>query len=179
MNNLNLYQNGIESFSNVRISLENLIIVAQVAFGALVLSHIRFFEWPVLAFAYAGFVILMLGIVLRKHLCTSCYYYGKKCHCGWGKLSAALFKQNSGNYKLGGILANLTWLIIFLLPIISFGYVLIFNRPGLNNSNYLAIGGFIALAAINGVLHKKSCETCKMRFICPGSAAKKLKEITE
>jgi len=111
----------------------------------------------------------MLLFVLRKHLCTHCYYYGKLCSTGWGKLSALMFKKNSGNYQLGVKLAGITWTLVAAIPIVGIVAILIIDY---SPSSLLFLILFILLTLFNFVIHKKSCGRCKMRFICPASMAK-------
>ena len=115
------------------------------------------------------FLIAMLIFVLRKHLCTNCYYYGKRCSTGWGKLAAAMFKKNSGNYELGVKLAGITWGLATIVPIIGIITVLLLNFE-LNLLVILIL--FIIITPLNFMMHKHSCVRCKMRNICPASMAK-------
>jgi hypothetical protein len=90
---------------------------------------------------------------------------------GWGKLSACLFKQNSGNYGLGGKLANVTWILVAtILPIIGIGVVVIWKWFSIHHTLLFIM--FVVMSGLNFTIQKKSCEKCKMRFICPGSMAK-------
>ena len=59
-----------------------------------------------------------------------------------------------------------------LLPIIVSVTLLIMGRTYIKEEIWF-LAPFLGLVIINGVLHKKSCENCKMRYFCPGSAAKK------
>lgn len=167
-----IYKDGIKCAKSSYALFENLLIIIQISLGAYILHPIAVAQTPWASTGYVIFAILMLGFVLRKHLCTKCYYYGKLCHCGWGILASKLYKKDSGNYKLGGSLAGLTWGLIMLVPIIGAVYLYL--------SHAICIyfwwpfyGGFLFLVIINLYLHKKDCQKCKMRYVCPGSAAKK------
>jgi len=127
---------------------------------------------PIVSILYVLILVIMLGFVLRKHLCTKCFYYDKWCHCGWGKLSSLLYKKDSGNYDLGGKLALPTWGILMGLPLIGMIAVVIIDKALFLQELVIFIP-FLILVIINVVLHKKDCNKCKMRFICPGSASKK------
>jgi len=51
---------------------------------------------PIVAWTYLGFVVLMVGIVLKKLVCANCYtvtIMERWCYLGWGKLSALLFRK--------------------------------------------------------------------------------------
>lgn len=167
----NLYQNGIEKAGTLRIILENLVVLGLITSGTVVVSPIRFQGFPVIAMGYVLFAVLMLGFVLRKHLCTTCWYHGKKCHCGWGIPAAKLFKQNPDNsHKFVAIEAAATWITIMALPLVVFLGNALLNDNGL--FYWVGFGIFLVFVIGNNLLHKKSCVTCKMRNICVGSAAK-------
>lgn len=167
-----LYEKGMEKAGLPQMGFENLMIAGLIASGSVLLFPFQLGAIPVMTIVYLAFVVTMLGFVLRKHLCSSCWYYGKSCHCGWGRLSARLFKQNSGNYKLGGTLGNLTWMVIMILPLFVFVIGLLTSSVRFAEK-WPVLAFFLGFVVINGGLHKKSCTECKMRFICPGSAAKK------
>jgi hypothetical protein len=172
MEQLDLFTDGMEKTGLLQIVFENLMIGGLIACGAVLISPYRIDSWPIISVFYLGFAAVMLGFVLRKHLCSSCFYYGKNCHCGWGRLSALMFKQNSGNYKLGGTLGNFTWMVLMLFPLVVFGTGALTGKIDIGSWWPLLVADLLLLA-INGGLHKKSCTACKMRYICPGSAAKK------
>ena len=133
---------------------------------------LNFFGVPVLSILYAGFLFIILTFTVRKHLCTHCYYYDKWCHCGWGRLAAKFgYEEGCGNKTLGAKLAMLSWPVLMIVPIIGMVLVLV-----LYPISYVTIGlfaGFVALVAANFGVHVKDCKTCKMRFVCGLSAAKK------
>jgi len=130
---------------------------------------LRIYGFPIISVLYALFLIIMLLFVLGKHLCTHCYYYGKLCSTGWGKLSALMFGKNSGNYQLGVKLAGVTWILVTAIPIVGIILALILEYSP-SNLTFLIL--FILLTPVNFVSHRKACEKCKMRFICPASMAK-------
>ena len=171
MNKQELYEDGINEVKKSYAILENILILIIVVLGIWGMYPLDFNGISVVSILYALFVVLMLAFVLRKHLCTTCYYYDKWCHCGWGKLSSAIFSKDSGNQELGGKLAGLTWGILMGLPIIGMIAVIILGKKSLTDELFVLIP-FAILIAVNAVLHKKNCENCKMRFICSGSAAK-------
>jgi hypothetical protein len=168
-----LYEKGLEKFSTSWIIGQNLFLIFYFAMAFIGMYPLQICRIPIVSLLFIIYMLLMLVFVLRKHLCTSCYYYGKSCHVGWGKLSARLFKQNSGNYELGVKLANVTWILVAtILPIIGIGAVVIWKWFSIYPTLLFIV--FIVMSGLNFAIHKKSCEKCKMRFICPGSLAKEL-----
>lgn len=83
-----------------------------------------------------------------------------------------MFGKDSGNQEVGGKLAGFTWGILMSLPIIGIIAVVVIGNISLTDELIFFVP-FIVPVAINGILHKKDCEKCKMRFICPGSGARK------
>ena len=167
-----LYDNGIEEAKKTYAIFENVLFFVFIALGFLGMYPLSVSGIPFVSILYALFAVIMLVFVLRKHLCTHCYYYDKWCHCGWGKLSSVMFKKESGNQKLGGKLAGFTWGILMGLPILGMITVIVMGKTSLTEELVFLIP-FIVLVVVNGILHIKDCKECKMRFICPGSGAKK------
>ncbi len=166
----NLFSDGIEEASSKYIIFENILIIGNALLGFVGMSHLKLLDIPLLSILYLGFIIYMLVFYLRKHLCTQCYYYGKACHCGWGKLASKLYESKVGDQKKGGIFAAITWSTLMVLPLIVMGINLYqnFTRTGL-----IVFVLFFLTVVANNILHVKDCRECKMRYTCPGSAAKK------
>lgn len=164
-----LYEKGLEEYPKSWIIGQNLFMIIYFAIGVFGMYPIQFSGIPILFIVYIIFIFTMLVFVLRKHICTSCYYYDRWCNIGWGKLSSCLFKKDSGNPELGGKLAGVTWISATIIPILAMIASLILNFST-TVLGILVI--FIVLSGINFTVHKKSCEKCKMRFICSGSVAK-------
>jgi hypothetical protein len=162
---------GVENFPLFVVFLYNLFIVLYLVVGMLVLWPLKIGRFPIASLLYAAFAVLMLGFVLRKELCTGCYYYNRWCATGWGKLAAFLFKRkNLSSFQRGIKLANKTWTVLILIPVMVGIFLLIFNYT---SSTLLWLLLFIVLSGINFVAHKKTCAVCKMRYICPASLVKK------
>lgn len=116
---------------------------------------------------YVGVFVIMTFFILRKLICTNCYYYDKWCGTGWGKLAAKLFKKGTGNDKIGGMLALFNWMLWFtLLPVVTMAYIL-WTRFSYGTLATLAI--FIVLIMVNHAGHNKCCFHCKEKKTCVGS----------
>ncbi len=171
MDDTKLYHDGIEEAKAGQMFTANVLVIGLVGSGAYLMTPFGWLGWPVLSIFYIGASIATLTFVLRKHLCTHCWYYGKRCHCGWGKLSALLYKSQVGNYKFGKRLASFTWAGIMLVPLVSYVLGLFLNHFHFFES-WPVLTIFCVLLAGNVGLHKKSCSSCKMRSICSGSVSK-------
>ncbi|MBU4313562.1 MAG: hypothetical protein KJ821_02025, partial [Actinobacteria bacterium] len=114
---IKIYEQGLEEYPMSSIILGNVLMLLWIVLGTLGcwLFH------PVVAWIYLVFTIVMVFIVLRKLVCTDCYYYDKWCCMGWGKLSALFFKkgriENFPN-SLGLKLAPFTYGLLSLIPLI-------------------------------------------------------------
>jgi len=166
-----LYEKGLENYPKTTVVLTNVLLLLWFGFAAYGMSTLRFAGLPIISIIYLLFAIIMLGFVLRKHLCTHCYYYDKLCGTGWGKLSSRLFKEKSGNYELGMKLAGLTWGLLTIIPIIAIPIAMFLHGEFLILSG-ICLAGFLAIMVINQFGRKKGCGQCKMRYICKASAAK-------
>ena len=160
---------GTESFSLVWIIGENLLhLTTWVLAGYLIWPLWTLFGLPFLTIIWAVLVVVV-QILLKKHNCSGCYYYGKMCHLGWGKISSAMFKQNSGNLNAGMKLS----LFYIVPPPVIFITALIFaiiKSPVWVYWFIMVL--FLILNAVSFPMRKKGCSLCVIREACPGSAAK-------
>ena len=163
-----LYKKGLKKYPIGCVIGQNLFFLFYFGIGFIGMFSLRIYEFPIISIAYALFLVVILLFVLRKHLCTNCYYYGKLCSTGWGKL-ALMFRKNSGNYELGVKLAGITWMIATLIPIVGIITVLILS---FSTFRLILLVLFLLLTPVNFITHKRACKKCKMRFICPASMAK-------
>jgi len=163
---------GKESFPLSWIISENLLYLAMwVLAGYLLWALWTPFGVPLLTIIWAVLVVVV-QILLKKHNCSGCYYYDKLCHLGWGKISSALFKQDSGNPKMGMKLAFFYIIpppVIFLTSLI---FAIIKNPPWVY---WFVLMLFVILNAASFPVRKRGCRLCAMREVCSGSAAKSKK----
>lgn len=165
-----MIKDGFESYPLSWVVGQNLFFIIYFGIGFIGMLSLETYGVPSISLIYLLFLFIMLVFVLRKHLCTNCYYYGKRCNTGWGKLASYLFKEKSGDYKLGVKLAGITWMFAAVIPIIGMIFILLINF-----SNYILILLllFIMLSFLNFLVHSRSCSNCKMRDICPASMVKR------
>lgn len=166
MEKKNIYKNGKEKYNIFYIFFENLFLISLIAFGTYSIKDVEYNNLPILSIIYLSFIIFMHVFFLRKHMCTTCFYYGKKCHIGWGKL-ACVFKEESGNHEIGGIFSAITWIFIILFPFL----IMCFQFwHSLKLLKIVYIAPYVFLMAINSIFHRRDCKRCKMRNICHGSS---------
>lgn len=158
-------QKTYENYPFLTIIISNLISFAIYLSGAFIISQIGPF-WLALYLFY----ILGLEIKVLKSSCVNCYYYGKLCSFGKGKISSCLFKKgNPRNFKKRSI----TWkdvlpdFLVSIIPLIAGIALLILNF------NWLIFASIIALVILNSsgnafVRGSMACKFCKQREIgCP------------
>ncbi|RLI92260.1 MAG: hypothetical protein DRO95_02725 [Candidatus Altiarchaeales archaeon] len=166
-----LYEKGLENYPKPTVVLTNVLLLLWFGFAVYGMSALKLGGLPIISITYMLFAFSMLGFVLRKHLCTHCYYYNKLCGMGWGKLSSRLFKEKSGNYELGVKLAGLTWGLLAIAPIIAIP-IAMFLRGEFLVPGGISLTGFLAIILVSQFVRKRGCAQCKMRYICKASAAK-------
>jgi hypothetical protein len=168
MTELHLYDGGRDEFPVSQIITSNLIMLIWLAIG----TFLSYLLHPWLGWAYLADGIIMMGFVMRKIVCANCAYYGKRCSLGWGKLSAAMFKQgNIEDFAEKTRIAPVYYGSMTLLPII-FAVIAIVMDSTLLVPGLYGIGAMVVIMAIMGTSRKKTCAQCKMRLICPGCAVK-------
>ena len=160
---------GKESFPLSWIIGENLLYLAMwLLAGYLIWPIWMPFGLPFLTIIWTVLVVA-IQILLKKHNCSGCYYYGKLCHLGWGKISSAMFKQDGGNPKTGMKLS----LFYIISPPVIFLTSLIFAI--IKNPTWVywfVLVLFVILNVASFQVRKKGCILCVIKESCPGSAAK-------
>jgi hypothetical protein len=121
------------------------------------------------AILYLFFILALEYRLLSKH-CINCYYWGKICGFGKGRLSSMLFKRGNPSKFCEN---SLTWkdmipdLLVFLIPLLISIVIMIMKF------NLLLLFVTIILIALitfgNGFIRDNlTCKFCKQREIgCP------------
>lgn len=168
-NEIEIYGQGFEEFPKAGIIFGNFMMFLWIALGTIAC----WVFYPLVAWVYLSLAIVMVYIVLRKLVCTNCYYYDKWCAMGWGKLSARFFKK--GNIEkfstnIGIKLAPLTYGLLSLIPLILIVISLIQKFALLK---IIVLFLLLLVSFYSGAIgRKKNCANCKMRLICPGCAVR-------
>ncbi len=143
----------------------NAVSLSIYALGAVIVSGLG--PWAV-----ALYLLFCLGVeanVLRKS-CVNCFYYGKTCAFGKGRLCALLFKK--GDPKRFAA-KEITWLsllpdfMVVLIPVVV-GSVLFVVNFSWRRSVLLLLFLLISFAGNAAVRSSFACKYCKQREIgCP------------
>jgi len=154
-----------ESYPMSTVALANLQSISICAIGAYILSG--------LGLALAGLYIIYvaaLAVNVMRNSCVNCYYFGKVCFSGWGKISPYLFnKGDSSAFSQ----RELTWLAIlpdFLTTIIPVfgGIVLIAVSFSWVTVGLVVVLVFLSTGGNALVRGRLACRFCKQRELgCP------------
>ena len=145
--------------------LSYILSLTIYALGAYIFRHLYF---PLTA----AYIIFCLWIEYRimKVSCVNCYYYGKICGLGRGKLCALLFKKGNPENFIG---KDISWkdlipdFLVLIFPLVGGIIILIrdFNWPILVLMVILVILSMAGNAVIRGSL---ACKYCKQKELgCP------------
>lgn len=158
-------QKTFENYPCSTVLISNLVSFAIYIIGAYIIYQLGAI-WLGLYLVY----ILALEIRLIKNHCVNCYYYGKSCAFGKGKLSAVFFKK--GNPK--AFLKNkITWkdiipdFLVSIIPIIVGIVLLILNFDWMILLSIILL--VILISAGNSfVRNSLACKFCKQKELgCP------------
>ena len=166
---IKIYEQGSEEYPKSSIIISNFLMFLWIALGTISC----WFLYPLAAWIYLAFAIIMVFVILRRLVCTNCYYYDKWCCMGWGKLSALFFKKGKIEdfpNTFGLKLAPFTYGLLSLIPFILISISLIQKFTLFKIAILLLL--FLISFYSSSIGRKKSCAKCKMRLICPGSAVK-------
>ncbi|MEE9554077.1 MAG: hypothetical protein V3W18_07230 [candidate division Zixibacteria bacterium] len=121
-----------------------------------------------------GFIFLIYGfisafVLLPLIRCVRCYYYGKRCNFGWGKLVAFLFpKADDGTFSSRYGYSFIFW-PLRIIPI-GVGFIQIID--GFMSGFGFVPQGLLGIYFIVIFLHRKfyrkaACSRCRQRSECP------------
>lgn len=143
----------------------NIFSFVIYAIGVYLLSRISVY----LMIPYIIFILWCESRVL-KHSCINCYYYGKRCAFGKGKVCSIFFSKGNPKEFLS---KKITWksvapdFLVFIIPLIAGIAVLImdFKLTILALVIALFLLGFMGSAFVRG---KIACRHCRQRELgCP------------
>jgi len=134
--------------------------------------YLTFLVWPLFSLAFFVYIFYLEIKVLREG-CVRCYYYGKRCVCGKGKVAKMFFKKDEKRkfyereIKMKDMIPSFLPMLITLVAGI---YLVILGLPSIN---FLVIGiavwPLIVTFLGNPIVYGKiACPHCKQRELgCP------------
>lgn len=156
-----------ENYPAKTVILSNLVSLAIYGLGLLIMFRLG---W-VVGILYLLY-ILILEIRLIKYHCTACYYWGKTCGFGKGRLSSLFFKKGDISKFCK---KQMTWkdmipdLLVSLIPFIT-GIVLMILKFDLIILIGLLLLLFLAFPCTGFIRGKLTCTYCKQRELgCPAN----------
>jgi len=134
--------------------------------------YLVFLIWPLFSLLFFVYIVFLEVQVLREG-CVRCYYYGKRCVCGKGRI-AKVFMKKDEKRKFGEKEVKMKDMIPSMLPmiitLIAGIYLVILSLP---NINFIVIGiavwPLIVTFFGNPIVYGKlACPHCKQRELgCP------------
>jgi hypothetical protein len=119
----------------------------------------------VLAIIYIIYSMIALTLILPLSRCVSCFYHGKPCNTGWGKVAAYLFKKGDESKYVDhynyAIFLHLLWLVPLLVAFLQ----LVRRRDIWVLVIFVAY--ILVLFVEKVVLKKLCCKRCHQREFCP------------
>jgi hypothetical protein len=159
------YQKTYDNYPCWIIIVSNLVLLGTYLTGGYIIFHFGVF-WLFLYVIY----ISVLEIRLMKKSCVNCYYYGKYCAFGKGKIASLLFKKgdpaNFNNCKIywKDLIPDF---LVTLIPVMGGVALLVLNFNGsiLASVILLAILASFGNAFVRGNI---ACKFCRQRELgCP------------
>jgi hypothetical protein len=157
-----------ESYPPETVILSNIVSLIIYASGCIIMFQSG---WLVAAL-YLLYVALFEFRLIHYH-CTNCYYYGKTCGFGKGRLSAVFFKKGDPSKFCT---RSLTWkdmipdLLISLIPLLTGIIYLMLNFSLLLFFTVIILLLFSTMGS-GYIRSQKICNHCKQRELgCPADA---------
>lgn len=158
-------QKTFENYPGCIIFVSNLVSITISLIGALIIAQLGI-VWLGVYLLY----IIFLEIKLMKKGCTNCYYYGKYCAFGRGKISSLFFKKGSNtNFSK----RKMTWkdilpdFLVSIIPLIV-GIVLLIMDFSWLILILIIILVILTSAGNSFVRGSLACKFCKQRMLgCP------------
>jgi hypothetical protein len=154
-----------ENYPVAMVVVSNLVSIMIYGIGAFLLYQFSI----ILVACYIIFILILEFRLISGH-CVDCFYYGKTCAFGKGRLSSWFFKKgNPENFTR----MKLTWkdivpdFLTFIIPVLAGMLLLVqgFTWIILILMIALVLLGFIGNALVRG---KLACRYCRQREIgCP------------
>lgn len=145
--------------------ISNLVSIAIYLIGAFIIYKIGFI-WLILYLLFIG----ALEFRLISGHCVNCYYYGKTCAFGKGRLCALLFRKGNPKKFLN---IKITWKDIlpdFMVSIIPalVGIIILISNFDWTLLILIIILLFLTFAGSGFVRGSLACKCCKQRKLgCP------------
>jgi len=155
-----------ENYPLSNVLFRNAFEILLYAFGAVILAG--FGTWA--AIAYLAYCAAMTIWTMRFR-CKYCYYYGKTCPMGMGRIASRLFKPGDNEDFCRTVKFIAPVFLVWLLPILG-GVVLLFIRFSVARLVILVLFVIARFALSGKVVVQLGCVRCKQQDDCPAYQTK-------
>jgi len=145
--------------------LASLVSLSTYATGTLILAGFGIAPAALYVLYCAG-----LEIRIMRKSCVNCYYFGKVCGIGKGRLASVLFTKGDPDAFARD---NISWttllpdLMVFLFPAVG-AVILLVNRLAWGHAVLLAVLVLLVFGGNAAVRSSFACRYCKQRELgCP------------
>ena len=143
------------------------ILIRWIILGAAFGLGIYFF-WNIHSFlglAYVIYSLVALTLILPLSRCISCYYHGKACNTGWGRVAAYLFPKGDESKYVENYTYNIFLHLLWILPLLVSLAQLARRRSLLA---LILFGAYLLILLLERIILKKlACARCHQREFCP------------
>jgi hypothetical protein len=138
-----------------------IILLIAFALGIYFLIGLK----EMLAIIYIIYTIMALTLILPLSRCVNCFYHGKFCNTGWGRIAAYLFKKGDESKYVEHYNYAIFLHLLWLLPLLV-GLLQLVRKRNIGILVILVIYVFV-LFVEKVVLKKLCCKRCHQREFCP------------
>ncbi|KPL00518.1 MAG: hypothetical protein AMJ91_04355 [candidate division Zixibacteria bacterium SM23_73_3] len=146
-----------------------IILGVAFALGVYILLDLK----EALGVLYVIYSVAALTLVLPLSRCVSCYYHGKACHTGWGKVAAYLFPKEDESKFVAHYSYAIFLHLLWLIPLLASFFQLLRKRDVLALIIFFSYLLILLMERIT--LKKLACARCHQREFCPAIPFRKAK----
>jgi len=142
----------------IRIVILNLIeLLSALVLGLLLVAQLGW--WAVLLYAVVGCLGLMLALAYG---CTRCFYYGRVCGLGLGKIAPLVFRQRDEEEFGQAISQTVAWTLVGLVLALPVAAGLVSLARGLSVPGLAMLVVFLVLIVVIVLTHSRYvCGHCR------------------
>lgn len=157
-----------ENYPKHIIIIRWIILLSAFALGIYVLHEIH----EILAIIYILYSVIALTLILPLSRCVSCFYYGKFCNTGWGKIAAYLFRKGDESKYVDHYNYTIFLHLLWLVPLLAASLQLVRERDVF--VAVILVAYLFILFVEKIILKKICCKRCHLREFCPAVPFRKV-----
>jgi len=144
------------------------IILLRWVFTSIIFAlgiYISYHLNQMLSLVYVIYCVFGLTLVLPLSRCIYCYYHGRWCNTGWGKIAGYLFNKGDEEKYLGKFPFSILLYPFWLLPLLVGALQVLRQRNLVSLALFLGYGLLLFLEKV--ILKLVACQNCRQRTFCP------------